>query len=130
GNISVPVVVGNLLLADHYEISETKVQVFFHFETLLDDFVQFFTGQTDTLKPLLELNLRRKISCELIARVTDFFLRGHDRGKFFGLLKDKALVYQEAQGAIQVRGRWIVEHSARLQRQLPEKIGVGDQICF
>src|SRR4030095_3728813 len=45
-HISVAVVVGNLLLADHYEISEAKVQIFFDLETLLNDFDQFFTGQT------------------------------------------------------------------------------------
>src|SRR5215510_4033559 len=41
--VSVTVVIGNLLLADYYEISEAKVQIFFHLETLLDYFVQFFT---------------------------------------------------------------------------------------
>src|SRR5690242_3696904 len=97
---SVAVVVGNLLLADHYEISETKVQIFFHLETLLDDFVQLLTGQPHALEPLLKLTLRRKISRQFIARVTDFFLRGYDRGEFLCFLKDETLVYQKAQGAI------------------------------
>src|SRR6185369_15910669 len=63
-DVGVPVIVSDLLLADHYEISKTKVQIFFHLETLFDDFVQFFTGQAHSLEPLLKLNLRRKISRE------------------------------------------------------------------
>src|ERR1051325_333593 len=130
GHVSVPVIVGNLLLTDHYEISKTKVQIFFHLQALLDDLVQLFTRQTYALKPLLKLTLRRKISRQLVARVADFFWRGHDCRQLLSLLKNETLVYQEPQRAIQILRSRIVEHGPRLQRKLPHEIGVSNQIGF
>src|SRR6185295_14167781 len=60
--INLSVIVRNLLLAYYYEISKAKIQIFFHFESLLNDFIQFFTRHPYSLQALLKLGRRGKVA--------------------------------------------------------------------
>src|SRR6185436_7566412 len=72
--INLPVIVRNLLLAYYYEISKPKIQIFFHFESLLNDLVQFLTRHPDSLQALLKLKRRWKVARQLITSIGDFLL--------------------------------------------------------
>ena len=86
-HVNIAVIIRDLLLTYHYEIAEAKVQIFFHLEALLDDFVKLFGGQADALEPLLKLERRWKVARQLVSRISDFLLRGHDRRYFLCLLQ-------------------------------------------
>ncbi len=122
------VVVGNLFLTDHYKITKAKIEIFFHLQTLLDDLVQFFTGQPTRSNRSRNAGSDGS-SAPTRSRVANLCRRRHDRRQFLRLLKYQPLIDQQPQRAIQTRSELGLSSCVfGCNANCHIKIGIRDQL--